>query len=204
MILALGRSNGMKNDFRDYLCHYGVKGMKWGVRRYQNPDGSLTEEGIKRYRAANRVRRYSNGDVDDILKSMDNDDKDKVLDGSDHYLNRDELSNVSRRVVIRDKNEKAVSFFDCMDDGNEINVALGTRSGKQYRNKGYSSKAARQALKYLKRVKKPNQKVVWGVRVDNAASIHLAEKHGFKMDPNSYSDNKKWVNYIATIKQLKV
>lgn len=33
----------------DYICHYGVKGMKWGVRRYQNPNGSLTEAGKKRY-----------------------------------------------------------------------------------------------------------------------------------------------------------
>lgn len=31
------------------LEHAGVKGMKWGVRRYQNADGSLTEEGKKRY-----------------------------------------------------------------------------------------------------------------------------------------------------------
>ena len=31
------------------LAHYGITGMRWGIRRYQNPDGTLTEEGKKRY-----------------------------------------------------------------------------------------------------------------------------------------------------------
>lgn len=31
------------------LMHWGIKGMKWGVRRYQNKDGSLTPAGRKRY-----------------------------------------------------------------------------------------------------------------------------------------------------------
>ena len=31
------------------LMHWGIKGMKWGVRRYQNKDGSLTPAGKKRY-----------------------------------------------------------------------------------------------------------------------------------------------------------
>lgn len=32
----------------NYLSHHGTKGMKWGVRRYQNKDGSLTPAGKKR------------------------------------------------------------------------------------------------------------------------------------------------------------
>ena len=31
------------------LEHHGIKGMRWGVRRYQNKDGSLTPRGKKRY-----------------------------------------------------------------------------------------------------------------------------------------------------------
>ena len=34
------------------LYHHGIKGMKWGVRRYQNEDGSLTNAGKKRYTRA--------------------------------------------------------------------------------------------------------------------------------------------------------
>lgn len=39
-----------------YLMHHGVKGMKWGVRRYQNADGSLTPAG-KRKAAKDRYKK---------------------------------------------------------------------------------------------------------------------------------------------------
>ena len=34
----------------DELYHHGIKGQKWGKRRYQNPDGTLTSEGYSHYK----------------------------------------------------------------------------------------------------------------------------------------------------------
>lgn len=50
----------------EYLEHHGIMGMKWGVRRYQNEDGSYTEAGRKRYgigserKSAKQVKRFLN------------------------------------------------------------------------------------------------------------------------------------------------
>lgn len=47
------------NEFAEYnyLCHYGVLGMKWGIRRYQNKDGSLTAKGRDHYGVEKRKKK---------------------------------------------------------------------------------------------------------------------------------------------------
>ena len=53
----------VKRKTDNYLAHHGIKGQRWGVRRYQNSDGSLTDAGRKRYGYAesveNRVKNAS-------------------------------------------------------------------------------------------------------------------------------------------------
>lgn len=41
--------NNELQNFDECLAHYGTRGMKWGIRRYQNKDGTLTAKGKKRY-----------------------------------------------------------------------------------------------------------------------------------------------------------
>lgn len=59
------------------LYHHGVKGQKWGVRRYQNLDGTLTDAGKKRlYKEINKANRESlnrkksyNASINDIVEN---------------------------------------------------------------------------------------------------------------------------------------
>lgn len=49
----------------NFLSHHGVLGQKWGVRRYQNEDGSLTPEGEKRYGEVVKKAKETSNLIDD-------------------------------------------------------------------------------------------------------------------------------------------
>ena len=75
-------------DMNDYLAyrvtysnelyHYGVKGQKWGIRRYQNPNGTLTEEGKIRYGVDPKTGKLSDEGKKLLRQDIDDQHKRKV------------------------------------------------------------------------------------------------------------------------------
>ena len=45
--------------YNDFIMHYGIKGQHWGLRRFQNEDGSLTAEGKERYLNDDGSKNYA-------------------------------------------------------------------------------------------------------------------------------------------------
>lgn len=54
----------MKNMGDEFLVHHGIKGQRWGIRRFQNADGSLTKAGEKRYRQRQQdTKKYESENI---------------------------------------------------------------------------------------------------------------------------------------------
>lgn len=139
----------------------------------------------------------THADVDSIIDSMNSDDRNKVLAGDDHYLNFEEGSHVVKRSLTK-LGDTAISFVDLLDDGKQLQVALGTRAGDEFRGKGYGYNTAKDAIDWYEQHKYelPYEEIVWGVLRDNYGSIRIAEKLGFEKDETSISDDGKWINYV--------
>lgn len=108
------------------LYHHGVKGMKWGVRRYQNADGTLTAAGKKRYARDAREKEYDKYDetTGKYYKVSKKTGRTDLSADTKRYANEDlertkrladsgrNLSSELKRVVDKSNNKRKIQPMD--------------------------------------------------------------------------------------------
>ncbi len=91
MIYYIGSMPCAPSDIR----HWGLMGMKWGQRRYRNPDGTLTEEGKKRYYGSTKkgaVKAFSDSDLDSMTRRLQKENYYIETANKNNYLTESKLS----------------------------------------------------------------------------------------------------------------
>lgn len=75
-----------------YLAHHGVKGQKWGIRRYKNKDGSLTPKGKKKY------DKMSDDKLRKVLYKQVKDERARQTNWSNKWMVNNTIGTNSKKV----------------------------------------------------------------------------------------------------------
>lgn len=164
----------------NYLEHHGILGMKWGIRRYQNSDGSLTPAGKVRYgsQMAKALQKGDQKSYDEIRSKIkegsDNDLLEKVanqLNDSGKKASKknysDALKKTEAEALENKRKEYARVVKEKVESGKEDNARLYTEyhddlysdkdsnvsktSSEDYKRNGYMSNAERQTFNYAEK-----------------------------------------------------
>lgn len=186
----------------DYICHHGVKGMKWGVRRYQNKDGTRTPEGkemrVYRDRAIRAARTKK--DMDTLFNKLSPDDK--HLTGSDRdakeWLKFEEGEYVVKRFLSK-YGDEPIAAMDIMTTTKNGHLTIAIMTDPNRRGSGEATRLAKKGVDWFNKnsSKYGFTNLEWSAYKNNKPSNRIAEKVGFKYNKRASDDEWNVYDYKA-------
>ena len=156
-----GGNNMWTYNYTTELWHHGIMGMKWGIRRYQNPDGSLTIAGKIRYGNKNRLEASVNKKAAKLQRKyndltgksirQNNADKDKTKEEAkkkdSKYKSISEMSSEELQAAINRINLEKI-YLQAIESVNPRKVNLGQKFIYSFKDQAVNSisKGAAEAL----------------------------------------------------------
>lgn len=150
----------------DELYHHGIKGQRWGVRRYQNEDGSLTSAGKKRYGDDSNPINYRSTGIKSALARRSNEKVDKSFkkwkensDKRDNAIDLGKKANAAKLAYENNKGDKSLRS-EYKKANSEYKKALheNTTYRKGVVKQEVGRDAARHYLSEAKKIKKQLEK----------------------------------------------
>lgn len=116
------------------LYHYGIKGQKWGVRRYQNDDGSLTPSGKKRYSDDSQINSIKRNETP--RKGLIQKRKDKL---TEHYISKGYKPNAAKTMAEQRMKTEAVLAVVGTVAITAVAIKVARRVGQDYVDQTFKS-----------------------------------------------------------------
>ena len=157
------------------LYHHGILGMKWGVRRYQNKDGTLTQKGKKRYSDVTELKSKKTGEKLYVAQ--------RQVKQGDSERNFD---------VIQNGRKIGNAWLEDQGDNLYINWI---DIKKTERGKGYADSVMGYIVKYADE----NDYKTLSLEVPGSSpdARHIHEKYGFKAESSEQNQDDVWDGLTA-------